>query len=205
MTFAPGGEWPATAPAGPSSLMRSPSIRIAWLVRTAPARASTRRPALTRTVWGAGGAVGACAGSRTVTASAMSTAATRARRDMTTSEAEVTKRRSGVNGGLALRHRLHDSVREHIGARRTHAGGVALQLIAVGEHRFARRHVQQLGGQDPDQIAGLHHAAGGHPVGAEPPPDWPRATAVSPGSSTLACSPSKRRLSTTMAGRAARV
>src|SRR2546425_5033135 len=66
MTFAPGGECPATAPAGPSSLMRSPSIRIAWLVRTAPARASTRRPALTRTVWGAGGAVGAWAGSRTV-------------------------------------------------------------------------------------------------------------------------------------------
>src|SRR5207245_8813528 len=82
-----------------------------------------------------------------------------------TSEAEVTKRRSGVNGGLALRHRLHDSLREHIGPRRTHAGGIALQLIAVGEHRFASRHVQQLGGQDPDQIAGLHHGAASHPVG----------------------------------------
>src|SRR2546429_2986976 len=129
--------------------MRSPSIRMAWLVRTAPARVSTMRPALTSTVWGAAGAVGAWAGSRAVTASAIGTAASRTRRDMRTSEAEVTKRRSGVNGGLALRHRLHDSLREHIGPRRTHAGGIALQLIAVGEHRFASRHVQQLGGPAP--------------------------------------------------------
>src|SRR5438046_4776090 len=95
MARAPAGASPATALAGPTSLIRSPSTRIAWLVRVVPARGSTRRPALMTTVTdgtaAAAGATGACAVSgTTAAASALRAAAGRTLLVMTTSE-ETTK------------------------------------------------------------------------------------------------------------------
>src|SRR5207248_554458 len=90
-------------------------------------------------------------------------------------------------------HRFLDALREHMRSEGRHAGGVSLDLVAVDEHRLAGSDVEQLGGELPPEA---RRVASRLLVAAA-------TAAVSPGPSTLACAPSKRRLITAMAGRPA--